>query len=79
MYVLDDVKKLYKDYQVSTRSCVDLSLLAKSADNARWKGKYNQPISLARLVEAYWGSTLRKGKTRFSNWEELLTEAQLDC
>ncbi|KAJ7919090.1 ribonuclease H-like domain-containing protein [Mycena leptocephala] len=67
-----DAKKLYKDCSVNIRNCVDLSLLAKSVDNARWKGKYSEPIGLARLIAAYEDRLLAKGKVTRSNWENLL-------
>ncbi|KAI0932660.1 hypothetical protein AcW1_000281 [Taiwanofungus camphoratus] len=71
-----DCKKLYTDYAVTTRSCVDLSLLARSVDNPRWKGKYSLPIGLMRLCEAYEELTLSKGKVQRSNWEAVLSEQQ---
>lgn len=76
---IGDVQKLWRDYRVSVRNCVDLSLLARTVDNARWKGKYSQPIALARLCEAYEELTLQKGKITRSNWERELTEAQQLC
>ncbi|KAG6869170.1 hypothetical protein C0993_012269 [Termitomyces sp. T159_Od127] len=76
--IQNDAKKLYKDWQVSTRNCVDLSLLARCVDNAQWKGKYNAPLGLARLVEAYESRVLPKGKITRSNWEGQLTSSQVD-
>ncbi|KZT19395.1 ribonuclease H-like protein [Neolentinus lepideus HHB14362 ss-1] len=64
-----DCKKLYADHGVVLRNCVDLSCLARSVDNAQWKGKYNQPIGLARLVSTYEKQDLPKGKVQRSNWE----------
>ncbi|CDO72744.1 hypothetical protein BN946_scf184990.g27 [Trametes cinnabarina] len=64
-----DCKKLYHDYDVDTRNCVDLALLARTVDNARWKGKYSNPIGLARLCETYEELTLQKGRVQTSNWE----------
>lgn len=75
----DDAKKLYRDFQVSIRNCVDLSLLARSADNPRWKGKYSNPIGLSRLVEAYEDILLPKGKISRSNWEDVLDSRQIEC
>ncbi|KAF8213431.1 ribonuclease H-like domain-containing protein [Mycena galopus ATCC 62051] len=69
-----DAKKLFKDCTVNIRNCVDLSLLARSVDNARWKG--NDPVGLARLVAAYEDRLLVKGKITRSNWENLLDSAQ---
>ncbi|KAF8898405.1 ribonuclease H-like domain-containing protein [Infundibulicybe gibba] len=71
-----DALKLYHDHGVSTCNCVDLALLARSADNARWKGKYTQPIGLARLVDTYIDLQLTKGKITRSNWEAMLSPAQ---
>ncbi|KAL4264287.1 3'-5' exonuclease [Pleurotus pulmonarius] len=71
-----DVHKLYKDHKVNVKNCVDLSLLARSADNPRWKGKYNSSIGLARLIEEYEDETLQKGKITRSNWEAILSTAQ---
>ncbi|TFK41333.1 ribonuclease H-like domain-containing protein [Crucibulum laeve] len=74
--IQNDTKKLFKDWKVSTRNCVDLSLLARSVDNVNWKGKYSNPIGLARLVDLYEGLALGKGKITRSNWENVLSEAQ---
>ncbi|KAH9945604.1 ribonuclease H-like domain-containing protein [Amylocystis lapponica] len=76
--IQQDCRKLYIDYAMNVRNCVDLSLLARSVDNARWKGKYTNPIGLARLCEAYEELTLNKGKVQRSNWEALLTPQQQD-
>jgi len=73
---IDDVLKLYNDYCVSVHNCVDLSLLARTVDNARWQGKYNHPLGLARLVESYEYRILVKGKITRSNWEAILNERQ---
>ncbi|KAJ6604301.1 ribonuclease H-like domain-containing protein [Mycena vulgaris] len=67
-----DAKKIYKDCSVNIRNCVDLSLLARSVDNARWKGKYSDPIGLARLIAVYEDRLLSKGKITRSNWENYL-------
>ncbi|KIK26590.1 hypothetical protein PISMIDRAFT_8928 [Pisolithus microcarpus 441] len=74
-----DCKKLHKDFNLHVRNCVDLSLMARSVDNARWKGRYTNPIGLARLLETYDGTTLSKGKVQRSNWELLLTHAANDA
>ncbi|KAF8559334.1 ribonuclease H-like protein [Imleria badia] len=73
-----DCVKLYRDYGVSVRNCVELSLLARTVDNARWKGRYTDPLGLARLVETYEQTTLLKGKIQRSNWEQHLTTLQQD-
>ncbi|KAJ3556478.1 hypothetical protein NM688_g2010 [Phlebia brevispora] len=74
--IQNDCKKLWEDYRVSTRNCVDLALLARTVDNARWKGKYTQPIGLARLCQVYENLDLSKGKITRSNWELYLDELQ---
>ncbi|KAI6045064.1 ribonuclease H-like domain-containing protein [Pisolithus marmoratus] len=71
-----DCKKLHKDYYLHVCNCVDLSLMARSVDNARWKGRYTNPIGLARLLETYHGTTLHKGKVQRSNWELYLSPNQ---
>ncbi|EKM83455.1 hypothetical protein AGABI1DRAFT_32248 [Agaricus bisporus var. burnettii JB137-S8] len=71
-----DTKKLYKDCRADVRNCVDLSLLARTVDNAEWKGRYNDPLGLARMTAAYKDRKLVKGKITRSNWENLLTEPQ---
>ncbi|KAI0757356.1 ribonuclease H-like domain-containing protein [Daedaleopsis nitida] len=71
-----DCKKLFYDHGVDTRNCVDLSLLARTVDNQRWKGKYSNPIGLSRLCETYEELTLQKGKTQTSNWERSLDDKQ---
>ncbi|KAI0666299.1 ribonuclease H-like domain-containing protein [Trametes maxima] len=73
-----DCKKLFMDHGVDTRNCVDLSLLARTVDNARWKGKYASPIGLSRLCEAYEELSLQKGRTQTSNWEQPLDLRQQD-
>lgn len=73
-----DCQKLHQDWGVSTRNCVELALLARSVDNARWKGKYTSPLGLSRLLETYVGFSLAKGKVQRSNWEHRLSLAQQD-
>ncbi|KAK7064521.1 exonuclease domain-containing protein, partial [Favolaschia claudopus] len=74
-----DARKLYNDFSVNLRNCVDLSLLARSVDNARWKGKYSDPIGLARLIGVYEDRLLTKGRITRSNWENVLDAAQREC
>ncbi|GJE87827.1 3'-5' exonuclease domain-containing protein 2 [Phanerochaete sordida] len=71
-----DCMKLWKDYQVNTRNCVDLALLARTVDNAHWKGKYRDPIGLSRLCETYEELSLEKGRITRSNWEAVLSGPQ---
>ncbi|KAF7310627.1 3'-5' exonuclease domain-containing protein [Mycena chlorophos] len=74
-----DAKKLYKDYGLNMTGCLDLALLARSVDNPRWKGKYSDPLGLARLIAAYEDLLLVKGKVTRSNWEKKLDSTQLEC
>ena len=60
-------------------NCVDLSLLARTVDNNRWKGKYNSSLGLARLVEIYEYRLLPKDKITRSNWEAALSPNQVEC
>lgn len=76
--ILDDGKKLFRDYAVSVSGCIELSLLARSCDT-RWKGRYKDPIGLARLTETYLGHRLDKGPVRVSDWSAELSHTQLDC
>jgi len=73
-----DCKKLYADWNVTVRNCVDLSLMARCVDKTRWKGRYTDPIGLARLVETYEGYSLPKEKVQRSNWEAQLSKIQQD-
>ncbi|KAJ7596714.1 ribonuclease H-like domain-containing protein, partial [Mycena floridula] len=73
-----DIKKIHKDLNICTRSCVDLSLLARTVDNARWKGPYKNPIGLARLTEVYENKALGKGLITRSNWELDLSPEQIE-
>lgn len=78
--MIGDCYKLYRDWGISMRNCVDLSLFARSVDNATWKGRYANPIGLARLVETYEHLSLPKGKVQRSNWEAApLSLLQQDC
>ncbi|EGO28687.1 hypothetical protein SERLADRAFT_459373, partial [Serpula lacrymans var. lacrymans S7.9] len=74
--IQNDCIKLYRNFSVSTRNCVDLSLLARTTDNAHWKGKYTNPIGLSHLLEIYENFSLPKGKVQRSNWELLLLDVQ---
>ncbi|KAG6910591.1 hypothetical protein DXG01_009542 [Tephrocybe rancida] len=76
--IQNDAKKLHRDWQVSLRNCVDLSLLARCADNAQWKGKYSAPLGLARLIENYEKLALPKGRISRSNWEGVLSNKEVD-
>ncbi|KZV76925.1 ribonuclease H-like protein [Peniophora sp. CONT] len=70
-----DASKLFRDYRVDVRGCIDLSLLARTVDS-RWTGKYNKPIGLAHLTETYLERGLQKGRISRSDWQAQLSEAQ---
>lgn len=53
--------------------------MARCVDNARWKGKYTQPIGLSHLLEIYEKFSLPKGKVQRSNWTNELDDLQQDC
>lgn len=77
--LIDDAQKLWRDCRIHVLGCAELSFLARSADNARWKGPYHTLIGLARLTEAYLGGVLDKGKITRSNWGAKLTVNQQNC
>ncbi|KAL1709103.1 hypothetical protein EV121DRAFT_195731 [Schizophyllum commune] len=66
-----DAQKLYRDRGISMSNVVDLGLMTRSTDNANWKGPYNSPIGLARLIALYEKRELRKGRISRSNWEKV--------
>ncbi|KAF8971509.1 ribonuclease H-like domain-containing protein [Flammula alnicola] len=76
--IQNDAKKLHIDFHVHMYNCVDLSLLARTVDNARWQGKYNSSLGLARLIESYEYRLLGKGKITRSNWEAYLSPQQIE-
>ncbi|KIY67573.1 ribonuclease H-like protein [Cylindrobasidium torrendii FP15055 ss-10] len=74
--VKSDAQKLWRDCNIHVLGCAELSYLARSADNARWKGSYKSLIGLARLTEVYLGGVLDKGHITRSNWGAKLTPQQ---
>jgi hypothetical protein len=77
-----DVLRINRDYNTSPiRGCVDLSLLARCVDNARWKGSYKAAIGLRKLVHVYLNKQLTKSNNVIlSNWEwNPLTQRQIHC
>ena len=66
------------------RGIVDLSDVAWELDTAYWRDTRavakHQHIGLAKLVEQYLGVKYNKPKkVQLSNWENLLSEKQMDC
>ncbi|KAK7694245.1 hypothetical protein QCA50_001425 [Cerrena zonata] len=76
--IQDDCKHLWADWRVNCRNVVDLSLFARTVDNANWKGSYKSSIGLSRLCETYFNLALNKGRVQRSNWTNVLSEAQLE-
>ena len=78
--VIGDAQRLYRDFYVSTRSCIELSYLARYVEKGRWPGPLRDLISLARLVHTYEGVWLAKGgNIQTSNWESKLSNKQIIC
>ncbi|PAV21868.1 ribonuclease H [Pyrrhoderma noxium] len=76
--ILGDAQRLYRDFYVSTRSCIELSYLARYVEKGRWPGPLRDLISLARLVHTYEGVWLAKGgNIQTSNWESRLSNKQI--
>ena len=67
--VIGDSQRLYRDFYVSTRSCIELSYLARYVEKGRWPGPLRDLISLARLVHTYEGVWL--------SWRLASTESRL--
>ncbi|KAL5534554.1 hypothetical protein ACEPAG_1017 [Sanghuangporus baumii] len=77
--ILGDAQRMYRDFGVAVRSCVELSYLARTLDPDRWPGNPTEFISLARLASVYLNRSLLKNGTRRSNWEEnVLSQEQID-
>ncbi len=79
MQLVEDAQKLYRDWQANITNCVDLALLARTAHNDKWKGRYSDPLGLAHLTAVYKNRALAKGKITRSNWEHFLSEPQQMC
>ncbi|KZS95636.1 ribonuclease H-like protein, partial [Sistotremastrum niveocremeum HHB9708] len=76
--IQDDAKRLYEDYNLDVKSCIDLSALAKLVDST-WSSQSNiRVIGLARLAQEYLSLQLVKDKTSRSNWEKVLTQRQIE-
>jgi hypothetical protein len=79
--ILNDGKKLFRDHSILAKNLVELGALALLVDPAgsqeRSKSK-RRIISLAKLVQWYYGMELEKGKERVGNWELQLDNEQID-
>ncbi|KAJ7284735.1 ribonuclease H-like protein, partial [Mycena rebaudengoi] len=73
--ILNDAKKLFRDYGVMMANVVELGALARQADpssrDAAVWGPGNKKVALAKLVERYLHKKLSKDDdVRISNWED---------
>lgn len=82
---LDDCKRLYRDYGVSTQGGMELSYLSRFVDPHIWPSdpdskKNTGLIGLARLARTYKQRRLGKNqRVQLSNWEAVLTNDQQSC
>ncbi|KAJ7746569.1 ribonuclease H-like domain-containing protein [Mycena metata] len=79
--ILNDAKKLFKDYGVMMTGLIELGALARQADppstDAKLWGNGKKIVALAKLVEQYLGKKLLKDdNVRVSNWENPKLEEQ---
>ncbi|TFK31280.1 ribonuclease H-like domain-containing protein [Crucibulum laeve] len=76
--ILNDGKKLFRDYGILAANLVELGAIALVADPAGKPGGQRKIVSLAKLVEHYCKKILEKGSERTGNWELVLDQNQLD-
>ncbi|KAF8513737.1 ribonuclease H-like protein [Hysterangium stoloniferum] len=74
--IIGDGRKLQRDYDIVSSGLLELSHLANFVDPVQVPTK--RMMSLQKVVEIYTGRTLCKGSVRTSNWEDNLTQAQLE-
>ncbi|KAF8062457.1 ribonuclease H-like domain-containing protein [Lyophyllum atratum] len=74
--ILNDGRKLFRDYGILAKNLVELGALAAVADPT--SGIKRKIISLAKLTERYCSKTLEKGNERTGNWEAPLDQRQLE-
>ncbi|KAJ3556537.1 hypothetical protein NP233_g11955 [Leucocoprinus birnbaumii] len=74
--ILNDGKKLFRDYGIMAKNLVELGSVALVVDPSPISNR--KIVSLAKLVERYCGKMLDKGPERTSNWEEPLTIPQTE-
>ncbi|KAG6826473.1 hypothetical protein H0H92_015662 [Tricholoma furcatifolium] len=73
--ILNDAKKLFRDYGILSRNMLELGVIAAAWDPSHTIKR--KIISLAKLAATYTGKHLVKGDERTSNWETPeLTELQ---
>ncbi|KAF8873464.1 ribonuclease H-like domain-containing protein [Infundibulicybe gibba] len=73
--ILNDGRKLFRDYGILAQNLVELGAIAAKAESGGASAKKHgrTMVSLAKLVEKYCGKTLEKGKERTGNWEAELS------
>ncbi|KAF5384061.1 hypothetical protein D9615_003145 [Tricholomella constricta] len=74
--ILNDGKKLFRDYGILAKNLVELGAVASAVDPSNVSKR--KIVSLAKLTERYCGKTLEKGLERMGNWEAPLDQLQLE-
>ncbi|XP_006455377.1 hypothetical protein AGABI2DRAFT_209861 [Agaricus bisporus var. bisporus H97] len=72
--ILNDGKKLFRDYGILAKNLVELGSFALIVDPSPVAKR--KIVSLAKLVEHYCQRILEKGEERISNWEKPLSKKQ---
>lgn len=72
--ILNDGKKLFRDYGIMAKNLVELGSVALVVDPKPIAKR--KIVSLAKLVERYCGKILDKGPVRISDWEKPLSVSQ---
>jgi hypothetical protein len=75
--VLDDGRKLYRDFGIIARNLVELGRLARLADHDFPHKR--SIVALHKMVALYTAKNLEKGSERTSDWEVQLSTAQQTC
>lgn len=76
----DDSKKIWCDYGLSMKGCVELNTMAYNVDPVGFASVRQHPVGLAKMAEMYLRRHLRKEqRIRTSNWEDVMTGEQLTC
>lgn len=76
----DDALKVWRDYRISMRGCVELNDMVKRVDPEGFYSVPQHPIGLAKLAEMYLHRHLEKDQlVRTSNWENTMSAEQLTC
>lgn len=76
----DDVLKLYRDFGILSRACVELGAMVRHADPDFGKIYKRNIVSLDKMAAMYLKKTLAKPPVRTSNWEmQPLSLEQITC